>query len=315
MGKPPNSTRNGDIWHLSIDDLLAPLPDTTRLGGAGPFVINVSSSAAPICPPKDDIAGGHSAHLYQIRRVEDGRVRYRLRLGLFAREDDADALLANVREFYPGAMTATAGSDDLSAIAARPAQVGAPPPQSAPRAAEAASAKSTAPAAQPPGDVQTARRFAPRRIESTDMPARAIESTQTLRPLTPLELDDDAALRWYVVQLSISDQAVDPESLPNLDIFSLYRLYTVASLDQERVVHALRLGFFGAEIAARAVANYLSTYYEAASVKRVSVAERDRFADQRVEARKDVGATGKHAAIEITGELVVRPARSRGNRR
>jgi hypothetical protein len=42
----------------------------------------------------------------------------------------------------------------------------------------------------------------------------------------------------------------------------------------------------------------------------VSVAERERFADQRVEARKDVGATGKHAIIEITDELVARRRRS-----
>lgn len=288
MGKPTNSINNADIWHLSIDDLLAPLPDTTRLGGAGPFVINVSSSTAPISPPRDDIAGGHAAHLYQIRRVEDGRVRFRLRLGPFAREDDADALLASVREVYPGALTATAGPDDLVALAAMRAPVIAatvPPP--------------------PPRLVQTTRRSAPRRIEST----------QTLRPLTPLELDDDAALRWYVVQLSISEQPVDPETVPNLDIFSLYRLYSVAGLDHGRIVHALRLGFFGEEIAARAVASYLSDYYAETSVKRVSVAERDRFADQRVDARKDVGATGKHAAIEITGELVVRAGRSGGTRR
>jgi hypothetical protein len=42
----------------------------------------------------------------------------------------------------------------------------------------------------------------------------------------------------------------------------------------------------------------------------VSVAERERFAHQRVEARKDVGATGTHAAIEITDELVARRRRT-----
>jgi hypothetical protein len=36
----------------------------------------------------------------------------------------------------------------------------------------------------------------------------------------------------------------------------------------------------------------------------VSVAERERFANQKVEARKDVEATGRHAVIEITDELV-----------
>jgi hypothetical protein len=138
----------------------------------------------------------------------------------------------------------------------------------------------------------------------------SLESTQTLRPLTPLELGQHEAPRWFVVQLALSDDAFDPDALPHLDIFSLYRLYTVIGLDQGRLVHALRLGFFGEDVGARAVASYLAAYYDAPIIKRVSVAERDRFADQRVEARKDVGATGRHLAIEITDELVVRGRRS-----
>ena len=138
----------------------------------------------------------------------------------------------------------------------------------------------------------------------------SLESTQTLRPLTPLELGEHEAARWFVVQLALSDDAFDPDALPHLDIFSLYRLYTVIGMDQGRLVHALRLGFFGEEVSARAVASYLSAFYDEPVVKRVSVAERDRFADQRVEARKDVGATGRHLAIEITNELVVRGRRS-----
>lgn len=138
----------------------------------------------------------------------------------------------------------------------------------------------------------------------------SLESTQTLRPLTPLELGEHEAPRWFVVQLALSDDAFDPDALPHLDIFSLYRLYTVIGMDQGRLVHALRLGFFGEEVGARAVANYLASFYDEPLVKRVSVAERDRFSDQQVEARKDVGATGRHLVIEITDELVVRGRRS-----
>ena len=47
----------------------------------------------------------------------------------------------------------------------------------------------------------------------------------------------------------------------------------------------------------------------------VSVAERERFSHQRVEARKDVGASGKHAVIEITGELVTRRGRTTATHR
>jgi len=63
---------------------------------------------------------------------------------------------------------------------------------------------------------------------------------------------------------------------------------------------------------ARMVAGYVAAYYENPTIKRVSVAERTRFEAQRIEARKDVGATGKHAVIEITDELVIRESRLRG---
>jgi hypothetical protein len=150
---------------------------------------------------------------------------------------------------------------------------------------------------------------APKSAEQLEAKLPSFESTQTIRPLTPLELQDAGASRWFVIQLSTAEQGFDPDSLPNLDIFSVYRLYSVAGLEQDRVMHALRLGFFSDEIAAGAVASYLSAFYQSSTVKRVSAAERERFADERFEARKDVGATGQHAAIEITSDRVVRESR------
>jgi hypothetical protein len=158
--------------------------------------------------------------------------------------------------------------------------------------------------------VATAPAPAPREVKKLDEPLESLESTQTMRALTPMELEDNEASRWFVIQLALADHAFDPDSVPNLDIFSEYRLYSVAGLDQGRVVHALRLGFFREEIGAVAVASYLAAYWDKPTIKRVSLAERERFADQRVEARKDVGATGKHAVIEITDELVARRRRS-----
>jgi hypothetical protein len=146
--------------------------------------------------------------------------------------------------------------------------------------------------------------------EAFSKPRPNLESTQTLRTLTPRELQDASATRWYVVQLSLSDESFDPDSLPNLDIFNEYRLYSVAALDDGKVMHALRLGFFVEETGAAAVASYLSGFYDKPIVKRISVAERTRFADQRVEARKDIGATGRHAVIEITDERLVRAKRT-----
>jgi hypothetical protein len=149
-----------------------------------------------------------------------------------------------------------------------------------------------------------------RRVEALNEPLPNLESTQTLRPLTQLELEDDTVSRWFVIQLSLAEESFDPDSLPNLDIFGEYRLYSVAGIDQGKVTHALRLGFFAEEGAAAAVASYLSAFYEKPTIKRISTAERDRFSDQRVEARMDVGATGRHAVIEITNERVVRAKRT-----
>src|SRR5271168_4880304 len=132
MAKSISTPIAGEIWHLSIEDLFAPVHETQRLGGDGPFVINLSVSTAPIILPPKPFAGRWEAHVYQIQVTEDGRTRYRLRLGPFASEDDADAILAEVREMYPGALTATAGSADLRAIASIKAKLEAAKPKPAP---------------------------------------------------------------------------------------------------------------------------------------------------------------------------------------
>ena len=421
MAAPKNTPMTGEIWHLTIDDLLAPLPEATRLGGSGPFVINLSASTAPITVPAKSIAGCEQAHMYQLQRTEDRRPRYRLRLGPFSSEDEADAVLMMVRDIYPGALTATADDDDLRAIATLRAKTGALPPASekpavssrpaakptasaattaatvptlsdtpvspakpmapatpmftaappAPAksmartiptltAAPAASTKPMAPAVPTPSvspavpatpaapaipTVSTAPTPAkpmapavpavsatptaeqkvpvrvpavvpklnapiPRQAEESSKRVPNLDATQTVFALTELELEDASASLWFVIQLSLAEEAFDPDTLPNLDIFSVYRLYSVAGIDQGRIMHALRLGFFTEEISAGAVASYLATFYDKPTIKRVSSAERERFAEQCFEPRKDVGATGKHAAIEITSERFVRERRT-----
>jgi hypothetical protein len=550
MGTPINTPLTSEIWHLTIDDLLEPLPASPRLGGPGPFVINLSASTAPISVPMKAVADYPGTHVYQIQRTEDRRVRYRLRFGPFDTEAEAEGLLSTVREIYPSALTATAEPDDLrnieaiknkieaqqlamvkaamsKAAAASPpnvrpglARVAPPEPTEQPSAPTDEEALPTspppawlalrtptpaptahsveldvpAPAAKPsprppasvkaaaPAPAKSARGFAPARWSAADrafvpsadfasapaaattpaspattaaparpdvptvsvvpeslipvlsdsvavprsmpasrpaaspipapkvsgpaptsspapaavpaagstappvvtappvatapaamaappvatvrpvtpvpvgvsafaatsgaMPARqapapavsspapaprmmpgprtataaprtepkdalvaSFDTTQTLRPLTPTELQDAASLRWFVIQLSCSEEVFDPDALPNLDIFSEYRLYSVASLEQGKTMHSLRVGFFSEESHAKAVAGYLGTFYNEPTVKRISAAERTRFAQHRVEARKDIGATGKHAVIEITDERVIRPKR------
>ena len=191
--------------------------------------------------------------------------------------------------------------------AAAPAPVKPAPQTPAPASVKAVHAAPTPQAA--PAPIVAASPPA-RRVEVLDVPLPNLECTQTLRPLTKLELDDNSCSRWFVIQLSLAEEGFDPDTLPNLDIFNEYRLYSVAGLDQGKVMHALRVGFFADEVAAAAVASYLAAFYAKPTIKRISMAERDRFSDQRVEARKDVGATGRHAVIEITNERVVRGKRT-----
>ena len=130
--------------------------------------------------------------------------------------------------------------------------------------------------------------------------APEIDSTQTIRALTRLELEDDQSSQWFSIQLVLSEEHIDPERVPNLDIYNEYRLYSVTGLDRDRVMHALRLGFFSSELAAESVAGYLRGFFDSPCIKRVSLAERERFVEKIVTARKDIGATGMHAVIELT---------------
>jgi hypothetical protein len=189
------------------------------------------------------------------------------------------------------------------------APMSATPKPAAAKQVSPALVTAVAPAALTPQQKLPVRAPVPLQAEQPSQRAINLESTQTVRALTQLELEDDQASRWFAIQLSLAEEVFDPETLPNLDIFRVYRLYSVAGIDKGRIVHALRLGFFTEQIAAGAVASYLAAFYDNPAIKRVSAAERERFADQSLQARKDVGATGKQAEIEITDERYVREKR------
>lgn len=146
-------------------------------------------------------------------------------------------------------------------------------------------------------------------LRAGDSPS--IDSTQTVRPLTSLELEACEASRWFVIELILSADQIDAAQIPNLSIFEEYRLYSVAGSVQRRPMHALRLGFFSSEIAAAAVVRYLASYFPSATVKRVSTAEHQRFADKLIAAGKDIGASGKRLAIELVSAPASAPSASR----
>ena len=109
-----------DLWHLSIDDLFVTPVETPPLEGPGPFVINLSASTAPISIPATGLPGFEKLKLYQLSRKEDGRDRFRLRLGFFDTPAAANEALAALRELYPSAFATNATEDDQRFNPARP---------------------------------------------------------------------------------------------------------------------------------------------------------------------------------------------------
>jgi hypothetical protein len=112
-----------------------------------------------------------------------------------------------------------------------------------------------------------------------NVPPPELDSTQTIRALTSAEMEDAAQEKWFAVQLAVSEQPVNLDAMPRLDIFEAYRLYSVATAGSGKIVHSLRLGFFKEAVSAEAVMGYLQTFFGSPTVMRVSVAEHSRFKD------------------------------------
>lgn len=106
-----------------------------------------------------------------------------------------------------------------------------------------------------------------------------LDTTQTIRALTKTELEDAQGLKWFVVQLAVSDQPVNLDTMPRLDIFEAYRLYSIAMMENGSIRHCLRLGFFSEAVSAEAVMGYLKTFFGSPTIERISTAEHERFKD------------------------------------
>jgi hypothetical protein len=132
-----------------------------------------------------------------------------------------------------------------------------------------------------------------------------LDSTQTIRALTNAELNDEQQEKWFAVQLAASEQPVNLDAMPRLDIFEAYRLYSVATAGSGKIIHSLRLGFFKEAVSAEAVMGYLKTFFGSPTVLRVSVAEHARFKDAPVKK----ASSEKHEAkvVELNNARATRP--------
>lgn len=108
-----------------------------------------------------------------------------------------------------------------------------------------------------------------------------LDTTMTVRTLTSTEREDPNQPTWFTVQLALSQQPVNLDTMPKLDIFAAYRLYSVALMEDGKIQHALRLGFFKESVSADAVAGYLKTFFESTQITRIAKAEYDRFAEPK----------------------------------
>jgi len=130
-------------------------------------------------------------------------------------------------------------------------------------------------------------------------PLPELDSTQTIRALTSAELNDDGGEKWFAIQLAVSEQAVNLETMPHLDIFEAYRLYSVASAGSGKILHSLRVGFFSEQVSAEAVAGYLKTFFAAPTALRISTAEYLRFCHSPTQKPK-AGTANPAKVIELS---------------
>lgn len=166
---------------------------------------------------------------------------------------------------------------DKAPVAVKPTTT--PAPKAPAKVAEKA-VKPAATPATPAAAAKPAALSAPAAIRITSSaPPPELDSTQTIRALTSAEMEDEQQDKWFAVQLAVSDQPVNLDAMPRLDIFEAYRLYSVATAGSGKIVHSLRLGFFKEAVSAEAVSGYLKTFFGTPTIMRVSVAEHGRFKD------------------------------------
>ncbi|MGH8297242.1 MAG: hypothetical protein ACRETZ_17345, partial [Steroidobacteraceae bacterium] len=84
----------------------------------GSFVLNLCSSTTPMALAQTDLPELKRFTFFVSRRFEEGRERFRLHMGFFASQAEAEEWLSVVRDIYPGAWAGEAPGKKLRARAA-----------------------------------------------------------------------------------------------------------------------------------------------------------------------------------------------------
>jgi hypothetical protein len=101
--------------HSTVESRGMSLPGAAPLNA---FVINLCSSTSPVALTPPDHAGLKRFSFFVSRRREESRERFRLHMGYFDTQEEAEKLLDIVREIYPGAWAGLAPGQKLRAAAA-----------------------------------------------------------------------------------------------------------------------------------------------------------------------------------------------------
>jgi hypothetical protein len=136
MSQPSNSAVRGS----PVTSAAAASP----AAATGDFVVNLCASTTPMALAKPSAPELARYTFFVSRRREEGRERFRLHMGYFATRDEAEQMLALVRDLYPAAWVGETPGRKLASAArgaaAAPSDVPVEP-------AAPAAARSTAPAA------------------------------------------------------------------------------------------------------------------------------------------------------------------------
>lgn len=247
------------------------------------YIINLTSSAAPVALEMPDIPELEGLAVFRSRRIEDGRDRFRLHVGYFESQEDAERVLPAVRARYPAAWAALAPPDSMGSLddtgAAQfrfirqkraPATIkesgrDAPAPAQIPVATtlvgsgsphHPALTRTPMTPAQVLQLLESAPRSGNRRADSRSQPNAATATSP--------------GAQKFAVQLIWSTTPVRAASVPQLAIFEAYSLYSVQVERAGRRWYGLRLGFFKDPLSARQVALYARSDFSAAAVVPVS---------------------------------------------
>src|SRR5579863_9802221 len=110
-------TANLASTDVGAEQLAAPAAE------AGPFVLNLCSSTTPMALAQSELPELKRFTFFVSRRFEEGRERFRLHMGFFASQAEAEEWLSVVRDIYPGAWAGEAPGKKLRARAAEAAAV------------------------------------------------------------------------------------------------------------------------------------------------------------------------------------------------